>query len=106
MSRKTRVGLAVVLSAVLIGIVGLLIYDRFFVPTTLVVCVNPAEKIEHVVIRSVHEGLLTRKPVNGEARFEKISKGEWKVYFAKDGYLVAKGEGMFDGVETRLYCPE
>lgn len=109
MSRKPLIALAIVLSAVLFGIIGLLLYDRYFVPTTLVVCVDPAEKVEAVIIQDVHGGgeLFVREPENGVARFEKISKGQWKVYFVKRNdegpFYVEMGEGMFDGVEARLY---
>lgn len=106
MSVRWRIGFVSVLTAAIFGIIGLLFYDRYFVPTTLVVCVDSSERIKAVVIYNVHEGVFAREPVNGAARFEKISKGQWKIRFVdEDDSLIDKGEGFFDGAETKLYCP-
>ncbi|MBI2639811.1 MAG: hypothetical protein HYW90_02875 [Candidatus Sungbacteria bacterium] len=96
----------VVLIAAFLGAIGLGVYDRYFVTTNLVVCVDDDAGVELISIQSTG-AILDVKPVNGVARFENIAKGYWEIIFwYQDGPGVGKGAGFFNGIETKLYCPE
>lgn len=119
---KSTVLISIVLAGIIFALLG---YERYFVPTSLTVCVAESERrggVQAVVIgfvpRAQRWDVAPSKYVddmssriraipdnNGMASFKNIKKGWWKIYYEKtNGELIERGGGFFDGIEALMGC--
>jgi hypothetical protein len=88
---------------------GSLIYEYYFRPTNLVICLK--ERVDMVNIKlerfwGYKEYHMKSPDSDNVVRFRDISKGWWSIAFVdKNGYREYTTV-FVDGLETRMNCPE